>query len=190
MLIKILEIFTLVSGLVYVWLQVRQSNWMWPVDILCCIAAAITFFAGSLWANFGLNVYYILMAFWGIHAWLRDSRKVDQGEIHLSKPSRRVYIVSILITLIGGTALIELLRFLGDPAPVMDGIIGILGVVGCWWLAQSYIDNWIIWIVADTLTLILCITQGLYWMSALYAVYVGMAVYGYLNWQKLGKYVE
>jgi hypothetical protein len=44
--------------------------------------------------------------------------------------------------------------------------------------------------VADTLTLILCITQGLYWMSALYAVYVGMAVYGYLNWQKLGKYVE
>jgi hypothetical protein len=30
---------------------------MWPVDILSCTAAAITYFAGHLWANFGLNVY-------------------------------------------------------------------------------------------------------------------------------------
>ena len=102
---QVLEIFTLVTGLIYVWLQVRQSNWMWAVDILCCIAAAITFFAKGLWANFGLNVYYILMAIWGLYAWLRDSRKVEEGELHLNKPSKRICVISILITLIAGTAL-------------------------------------------------------------------------------------
>ena len=189
MFLKILEIFTLVSGLVYVWLQVKQSNWMWFVDVLCCAAAAVTFFAGRLWANFGLNVYYILMAVWGIYAWLRDSRKVDDGEIHLTKPTKKIYIISIAITLVGGLALIEVLRLLGDPAPVVDGIVGIFGVVGCWWLANSYIENWLIWIVADTLTLGLCISQGLYWMALLYAVYVVMAFIGFGNWHKLGKYV-
>lgn len=189
MFLQFLEIFTLVSGLVYVWLQIRQSNWMWPVDILSCVAAAITFYAGHLWANFGLNIYYILMAFWGIYAWLRDSKKVEEGEIHLNKPTKTICIISILITIIGGFALIQLLRALGDPAPVMDGIIGIFGVVGCWWLANSYIENWVIWIVADTLTLILCLTQGLYWMAGLYAVYVLAAINGFLHWHKLGKYV-
>lgn len=189
MFLQFLEIFTLVSGLLYVWLQIRQSNWMWPVDILSCIAAAITYFAGHLWANFGLNVYYILMAFWGIYAWLRDSKKVEDGELHLNKPSKKVYIISILITLIGGTALIQVLRLLGDPAPVMDGIVGILGVVGCWWLANSYIENWVVWIVADSLTVILCLTQGLYWMAGLSAVYVAAAFWGYRHWMRLGKYV-
>ena len=189
MFLKVLEIFTLVTGLLYVWLQVRQSNWMWPVDILSCIAAAITFFAGRLWANFGLNVYYILMAFWGMYAWLRDSRKVEEGELHLSKPSKKVCIISIAITLIAGTALIQALRLLGDPAPVMDGIVGILGVVGCWWLANSYLENWLIWIVADSLTIILCLTQGLYWLAGLSAVYVAAAVWGYRHWSRLGKYV-
>lgn len=186
---QFLEIFTLVTGLIYVWLQIRQSNWMWPVDILSCVAAAITYFSGHLWANFGLNVYYILMAFWGLYAWLRDSRKVAPDELHLSKPTKAICIISIAITLIGGTALIQVLRLLGDPAPVMDGIVGILGVVGCWWLANSYIENWMIWIVADSLTIALCITQGLYWLAGLSAVYVLAAINGFLNWRKLGKYV-
>ena len=189
MFLKVLEIFTLVTGLIYVWLQVRQSNWMWPVDILSCIAAATTFFAGHLWANFGLNVYYILMAFWGMYAWLRDSRKVEEGELHLRKPSKRIWIVSVVLTLAGGTALIQVLRLLGDPAPVMDGTVGILGVVGCWWLANSYLENWLIWIVADSLTIILCLTQGLYWLAGLSAVYVAAAVWGYRRWSRLGKYV-
>lgn len=189
MFLQILEIFTLVTGVVYVLLQIWQSNWMWPVDILCCAAAVVMFASQRLWANLGLNVYYILMAFWGIYAWRRDSKKVDKGEIHLSTPTKAVYIASIVIALVGGVALIEALRLLGDPAPVMDGIIGILGAVGCWWLANSYIDNWMIWIVADSLTAVLCLTRGLYWMAAMYLLYVGAAVNGYLNWKKHGKYV-
>ena len=129
------------------------------------------------------------MAFWGIYAWLRDSKKVAPDELHLSKPTKRIYIISIVITLVGGTALIQLLRFLGDPAPVMDGIVGILGVVGCWWLANSYIENWAVWIVADSLTIILCLTQGLYWLAGLSAVYVAAAVWGFCHWRRLGKYV-
>ena len=189
MFLQFLEIFTLVSGLLYVWLQIRQSNWMWPVDILSCIAAAITYFASHLWANFGLNVYYILMAFWGIYVWLRDSKKVEGDELHLRKPTKKIYVISILIALIGGTALIQVLRFLGDPAPVMEGIVGILGVVGCWWLANSYIENWVVWIVADSLTAILCLTQGLYWMAGLSAIYVASAFWGFYHWRRLGKYV-
>ena len=51
---EILEIFTLVSGLVYVWLQVKQSNWMWFVDVLCCAAAAVPNLVPTMLAIIGM----------------------------------------------------------------------------------------------------------------------------------------
>lgn len=185
-MIHFLEIFSLVTGLVYVWLQVRQSNWMWPVDILSCVAATIVFIDDSLWANAGLNIYYCLMAIWGAYSWIRDSKKVSGGELHLKKLTKGVFLASFGIGLIGGAGLIMVLHLVGDPAPYMEGLIGILGVLGTWWLAQSYLENWLLWLAADTLGVVLCLTEGLYWMSALYLIYVAAAVWGWTNWRKNG----
>lgn len=185
-----LEIFSLICGLVYVYLQVKQSNWMWPVDILSCIAATVVFCSQRLWANAGLNVYYIVMAVWGIFSWLRDSGKVQEDQLHLRRPSRRVLLISAIILLAGGTGLILLLGSTGDSAPVIDGIIGITGVVGAWWLANSYKENWYVWMVSDALGTALCISQGLWWMACLYAVYTAVSVAGLLNWRKKGIYVD
>ena len=65
-----------------------------------------------------------------------------------------------------------------------------LSVVGTWWLAQSYLEQWFIWIVADILTTALCVKTGQYWMAALYLIYIGSAVYGYVHWKRHGKYVS
>lgn len=185
-MIQFLEIFSLVTGLIYIWLQIRQSNWMWPVDILSCIAAAIVFIDGKLWANAGLNVYYSVMALWGAYAWIRDSKKVAKGEMHLNKLTKGVYLASVAIGLLGGACLIGALHYVGDPAPYMDGLIGILGVLGAWWLAQSYLENWLLWLAAGLLGTILCLAQGLYWMAGLYLVYIFASAWGWMNWRKNG----
>lgn len=187
---EFLEIFALASGLVYVYLQVKQSNWMWPVDILSCIAATIVFCSQKLWANAGLNVYYIAMAVWGIFAWLRDSGKVKEDQLHLRRPSLKVLLISLAALLAGGAGLILLLQSTGDSAPVMDGIIGITGVIGAWWLANSYKENWYVWMLSDGLGTALCLSQGLWWMAGLYAVYTAVSVLGLLNWRKKGVYVD
>ena len=41
---SVLELVTLFAGLIYIFLQVKQNIWMWPVDILCCAAAIAVFF--------------------------------------------------------------------------------------------------------------------------------------------------
>lgn len=189
-MIQFLEIFSLVTGLFYVWLQIRQNNWMWSVNILSCAAAIAVFLNRQLWANAGLNTYYCLMSCWGIYAWLRDSRKVKSGELHLKSLTKGIKTASASIALAGGFCLIQLLRALGDPAPLLDGAIGIAGIIGTWWLAQSYLENWMIWLVADALGVALCISQGLWWMAGLYAVYVAASVWGWHNWNRYGKLIS
>ena len=83
MFFSVLESLTLVFGLAYVLLQVKQSRWMWPVDILCCIAAVIVFAHQRLWASMGLNVYYLIMGFVGIVAWNKDAQKVENEQMRV-----------------------------------------------------------------------------------------------------------
>ena len=91
---------------------------------------------------------------------------------------------------LGSVALIQLLKATGDASPILDGTATVLSIIGTWWLAQSYLQQWILWIVADALSTTLCLTTGQYWMALLYAVYIASAVYGWFHWKKHGKYLN
>jgi nicotinamide mononucleotide transporter PnuC len=72
----------------------------------------------------------------------------------------------------------------------LDASVAVLSAVATWWLVRAYIHQWWLWIIADTLSTVLCLTQGMWWMAALYALYALSAVYGYVHWKKHGVYVS
>ena len=188
--IQAIEIFALVTGIVYVVLEILQKNAMWVVGILTGAACAFEFAVTHVWASMGLNLYYVAMSVVGLIQWRKASGQVEEGDIHLQKVSLKAGILSAVLFTAGTAVMIPVLKATGDPAPFLDAIAVMLSVVGTWWLAQSYLEQWLIWIVADVLTTTLCFTTGQYWMAALYLVYIGSAVYGYFHWKSRGKYVS
>ena len=58
-----MEIFTLVTGVIYIILEIRQKNLMWAIGVLTSVAAMVVFFRQGLYASFGLNTYYLVMSF-------------------------------------------------------------------------------------------------------------------------------
>lgn len=188
--IQAIEIFALVTGIVYVVLEILQKNAMWVVGILTGAACAFEFAVTHVWASMGLNLYYVAMSVVGLIQWRKASGQVEEGDIHLQKVSLKAGILSAVLFTAGTAVMIPVLKATGDPAPFLDAVAVMLSVVGTWWLAQSYLEQWLIWIVADVLTTTLCLTTGQYWMAALYLVYIGSAVYGYFHWKSRGKYVS
>ena len=188
--IQAIEIFALVTGIVYVVLEILQKNAMWVVGILTGAACAFEFAVTHVWASMGLNLYYVAMSVVGLIQWRKASGQVEEGDIHLRKVSLKAGILSAVLFTAGTAVMIPVLKATGDPAPVLDAMAVMLSVVGTWWLAQSYLEQWLIWIVADVLTTALCLTTGQYWMAVLYLVYIGSAVYGYIHWKSRGKYVS
>ena len=189
-IIQAIEIFALVTGIVYVALEILQKNAMWVIGILTGAACAFEFAVTHVWASMGLNLYYVAMSVVGLIQWRKASGQVEEGDIHLQKVSLKAGILSAVLFTAGTAVMIPVLKATGDPAPFLDAIAVMLSVVGTWWLAQSYLEQWLIWIVADVLTTILCLTTGQYWMAVLYLVYIGSAVYGYVHWKSRGKYVS
>lgn len=189
-IIQAIEIFALVTGIVYVVLEILQKNAMWVVGILTGAACAFEFAVTHVWASMGLNLYYVAMSVVGLIQWRKAGEAVGEGQIHLQKVSLKVGILSAVLFMAGSFAMARVLDATGDPAPFLDAVAVMLSVVGTWWLAQSYLEQWLIWVVADILTTILCLKTGQYWMAVLYLVYIGSAVYGYFHWKSRGKYVS
>ena len=52
------------------------------------------------------------------------------------------------------------------------------------------IENWFVWLVADSLYIYLYVTRGLNLMAILFAVYLVMAVAGLIEWTKSQRRIE
>ena len=76
-----MQIFTLVTGVIYIVLEIRQKNFMWVVGIATSLAAMWVFFRQGLYASFGLNTYYFITAFIGLWHWRRDKQKVEDSDV-------------------------------------------------------------------------------------------------------------
>ena len=188
-----MEIFTLVTGIIYMILEIRPHRFMWVVVVLTSAAAMWVFFRQGLYASFGLNTYYLITAFIGLWHWTRDSRRIDVEKkddsdetIVLNRLSLRTVLVSLAFSAAGIFALAWVMELVENPMSYLDSAVTVLSIVATWWLVKSYIEQWWLWILADTLSTILCLTQGMWWMAVLYAAYTVSAFIGLHYWRKHG----
>ena len=200
-----LQIFTLVTGVLYMILEVRQKNFMWVVGIATSLAAMWVFFRQGLYASFGLNTYYFITAFIGLWHWRRDKQALSSATaeevsaddvIVLNRLTWKTVAISALVCVLGTLALSVGMLLLHDagvlkenPMSLLDSAVTSLSVVATWWLVRSYLEQWWLWIVADLMSTVLCATQGMWWMAALYVAYVVAAAVGLIHWKNRGHYV-
>ena len=189
-IIQAIEIFAMVTGILYVVLEILQKNSMWVVGILTGAACAFSFGVQHVWASMGLNIYYVAISVVGFIQWRKASAQTGEGEIHLQELSKKTALWSAIFFVLGSILLIQILRAAGDAEPRLDAAATMLSVIATWWLAQSYLQQWLLWVVADILSTVLCVVTGQYWMAFLYLIYTASAVYGFFHWKKKGKYVS
>ena len=207
-----LQIFTLVTGVLYIIFEIRQKNFMWVVGIATSLAAMWVFFRQGLYASFGLNTYYFITAFIGLWHWRRDNKSFTAAEdlprvqekandtkdvIVLNRLSWNTVAVSFFACVIIAVLLSAGMSYLHDigilsenPMSLLDSAVTALSVVATWWLVRSYLEQWWLWIVADLMSTVLCATQGMWWMALLYIVYAASAVYGLKYWKERGAYLR
>jgi nicotinamide riboside transporter PnuC len=128
---------------------------------------------------------------------LSDVGTGGQGDvIVLNRLSLKTIFVSLLVTVVGSVLLSRGMTYFHElgilaenPMSLLDSVTAVLSAVATWWLVKSYRAQWWLWVVADALSVALCVMQGMWPMALLYVVYVASAVYGLFYWKKHGVYV-
>src|SRR5688572_12624616 len=97
--LNIYEVIGFISGLLGVWLATRQNVWTWPVGLISVITYTIFFYQIKLYADMGLQIFYIGASFYGWYEWLRG------GKNHTELPVSKLTVQAIIIAVISGAVL-------------------------------------------------------------------------------------
>jgi nicotinamide mononucleotide transporter len=93
-----------------------------------------------------------------------------------------VAIVAVLVaTLVNGWLMA---RRSGGLVPYVDAFVAWTSVLATWLVARKVLENWLYWIVVDAVAAALYWTQGFQATAALFALYVAIAVRGYVAWRR------
>jgi len=180
-----IEIFGVVTGILYVILEVRQNRLLWPLGLVTSAAYVYIFFSGKFYADMSLQVYYVLISIYGWYYWSRGVTKLEKGELPVVRISRmQLIILSVTFALSWAGIYLLLDHFTDSTVPVGDSFTTALAIVATWMLTRKIIEQWFLWIVANIVSMALYLYKGLYPTVILYAVYTGMAVYGYMEWKR------
>ena len=184
-----LEIFGAIASVLYLLLEIKQYKLMWIVGAVSSAVYAVVFGIEGLYASMALQCYYFCISFYGWSEWKKNKKGLsEKKEIFLKKMTWTVLLLSTLaFAVIWGLLGFLLKNYTNDPSPITDSLVMALSVVATYWLTKSYIEQWLLWIVANGIAIGLYFTQELYATAILYVIYTIGAVYGYIHWSRKGK---
>lgn len=178
-----LELFAALIGAISVWLSVRQNIWSWPTAIINVVLYAIVFYEAKLYADMGLQVIYAILSIYGWYEWLYGGE--GRTELHVSRTGPRLGALLALIAAAGSALLGTFLHRATDAAlPFMDSFLSSTSLVAQWMMTKKLLENWLVWIGVDVLYVGMFIFKGLFLTAGLYAVFLALAVKGYIDWRR------
>ena len=181
-----LEIFGVVTGLMYIWLEINQRNAMWIVGFLSTSVYVIIFASSKLYSEMCLNIYYCLVSIYGYWNW-RNAIPAGHGSEPVRYPILRLKtgIILTALCLLFYLILSQVLRrFTDSDIPYQDALITSLSIVGTWMLAKKYLQHWYIWIAVNGFSVYVFCWKGLFPTALLFLIYFILSWYGFWKWNK------
>lgn len=188
--LTILDIIGTIIGLVYIWLEYKASIYLWIVGVIMPAIYIIVYYKAGLFADFGINIYYLIAAVYGWLVWQFGKKHGQDSDEELPVTHAKIkYILPCSVIVIALWLVIAwiLIKFTNSNVPWLDSFVTALSVIGMWLLTRKYVEQWLVWIVVDILCCGLYIYKGIPFTAFLYGVYAIIAIFGYYKWKKMIK---
>ena len=183
---SLLEVTAVVFALAYLLLAVRENVLCWLFAFLSTGIYTVLFWDVSLLMESALNVYYMAMAVYGWQQWTRGGASGD-GQAHTlsvqSMSTRQHLLVIATIAILTAASGYLLGEHSSAVWPYVDSFTTWASVITTYLVARKYLQNWLYWIVIDTVSIPLYIDRGLHLTALLFVAYVVIAVIGYFKWR-------
>ncbi len=179
----ILQIVGTTLGLLYLWLEYKANIWLWIVGAIMPVVHGVLYFQSGIYADAAMQLYYVLAGVYGLVVWKRRPKKSDDGDIRHTPMKWIVPLVAVYAVL--HVAFYFFLSECTDSrVPLFDSMSTALSIVAMWMLSRKLVEQWLVWLVVDMISVGLYIYKGIPITAGLYALYCILAVAGYVRWRR------
>lgn len=180
---SVLELVAVVFAIAYLVLAVKESSLCWYAAGISTLIFLFIFWDVKLYMESGLQIYYLGMAFYGWHQW--QGAQGEATSLPVSRWSAAQHVKALALIAVLTIASGSLLNSGTDAnMPYLDSFTTWASVVTTLMVARKILENWIYWLVIDSVSIFLYIDRGLYFTALLFAIYIVIIFFGWIAWNR------
>ena len=179
------EITAVLFGLLSVWYAKKDNIWVFPTGIINTAIYVYLLWKWFLLGDMMINFYYVIMSIYGWYHWTRTKNDVVQFPIsRMTTAEKKGSIIIFLLTLLFVVAVYTFFDKFTHWTSYVDTLVTGIFFVGMWLMARRKVENWILWILGDVISIPMYFAKGYTFTSIQYFIFTIIAVFGYIEWKK------
>ena len=180
-----LEIVAFVLSIVMVLANLRVNPVAWPLAIASSLLYALLFADSRLYGEASLQLFFVVVAFWGWWQWLRGTAD-DGSRLHVHRlGARSRWAVAAATLAVWPLAGLLIHHTTDSDVPFLDALPTVGSVAGQFLLGRKLLENWAVWLGVNVFSMGLFALKGLWLTVLLYALFAGLSVVGWRAWRRL-----
>ena len=181
----VLEITAVIFGLLSVWYAKKDNIWVFPTGIINTAIYVYLLWKWSLLGDMMINFYYVIMSVYGWYHWTRTKNDVVQFPIsRMTTAEKKWSAIIFLLTILFVVAVYTFFDKFTHWTSYVDTLVTGIFFVGMWLMARRKVENWILWILGDVISIPMYFAKGYTFTSIQYFIFTIIAVFGYIEWKK------
>jgi nicotinamide mononucleotide transporter len=181
----VLEITAILFGFLSVWYAKKDNIWVFPTGIINTAIYVYLLWKWSLLGDMMINFYYVIMSVYGWYHWTRTKNDVVQFPIsRMTTAEKKWSAIIFLLTILFVVAVYTFFDKFTHWTSYVDTLVTGIFFVGMWLMARRKVENWILWILGDVISIPMYFAKGYTFTSIQYFIFTIIAVFGYIEWKK------
>ena len=191
------EVVAVLASGTYVVLAAKENIWCWFFGIIGAAMwayAAYAFF--GLYIDALLQLYYVGISIYGWQQWTKHSKSQHEiiDDLNDFENSKNLNISKLSLNdnfkIIGGGLLLSFLvgflfdKFTPAASTYLDAFTTVFSIITTALVTRKILDNWMYWIVIDSVYVYLYASRAGYLFALLNVVFVIISIFGFLEWKR------
>lgn len=200
-------------GLLCIWYASKEKIINYPFGLINVLLFAIIFYQIQLYAMLLLQVFFFIANLYGWHAWTHPDANGARLEVRWMTPVKLVVTLLICVVCIALVTLyidpvftalarvtIATFNLFGghlalpipepDAYPLWDAAITVLSIVAQILMTRKYVENWILWVIINVISVGIYSVEGVYALSIEYVILFFIAANGVREWVQTARQAE
>ncbi|CAQ85040.1 MULTISPECIES: nicotinamide riboside transporter PnuC [Photorhabdus] len=200
-----------IAGLLCIWFASQEKIINYLFGLINVTLFAVIFFQIQLYASLLLQLFFFSANIYGWYAWSRinDQQQIELKIRWLSRNKTIIMgLISVLLIAIMTFNIDQIFGYLTqvtitimqefgfnvqmpvlelDAFPFWDSVMTVLSIVAMILMTRKYVENWLVWVVINVISVVIYFHQGVLAMSLQYVVLTGIALNGSRLWIQAAK---
>ena len=182
----ILEFLAFWFGIISVVFAKKQNILVYPTGIICTIITMFLMYKVSLLGHILVNLLYTIISFFGWWNWSRKENNdlVVKVSKFTSNDLTKSLLIFFFIVFVAYFAHDFFATNFEGQIKELDILTSGIFVTAMWLMANKKLENWILWIIGNVITIPLYLSSEKIILSIQYIIFTILAIQAYIEWKK------